>query len=238
MIPYSIPAGVLLLTLSLVSISGCIASETHSDLNITGKIQYNDLEGGFFGLVTQSGEHYLPIDLPDEYKKDGLTVRVSGQVDPDVMTIQMWGQPLRIHSIEVTGENPFYSDTWYEGEKNDITPEDELEMSILLLKSSTALRETLEFIDTGIKTATADMKGKNLQTNDLTPYLEKIKEIHSSIYEVTLLDRAGKITEAFPDTYKKSVGMDTKSQDLVSALLKNPVPGMSRYIQTVEGIIQ
>ena len=40
----------------------------------TGRIQYNDFEGGFYGIVSDDGEHYDPKNLPDDFKEDGLRV--------------------------------------------------------------------------------------------------------------------------------------------------------------------
>lgn len=94
-----------LLMLALVSmmacilVCGCTGPEKSQDITLTGTIIYNDLEGGFYGLNTDDGQQYLPLDLPDAYKKDGMRVRMTGVPDPDVMTIQMWGTPFKITSI-------------------------------------------------------------------------------------------------------------------------------------------
>ena len=58
------------------------------------------LEGGFFGIRTDEGNEYLPINLDEEYRKSGL--RVSFEAVPvDVMTIQMWGTPVEIKDIKL-----------------------------------------------------------------------------------------------------------------------------------------
>ncbi|NIQ97372.1 MAG: hypothetical protein GWO11_02490, partial [Desulfuromonadales bacterium] len=57
------------------------------------------LEGGFFGLIADGGEKFLPLNLPEDFKKKGLKVRIRGEVKK-VMSISMWGKPLKILDIE------------------------------------------------------------------------------------------------------------------------------------------
>jgi hypothetical protein len=65
------------------------------------EVRWISLEGGFYGLVAEDGRRYLPVNLPEEYKKDGLKIRVRGKIKTDVATIYMWGTPLEIMEIEV-----------------------------------------------------------------------------------------------------------------------------------------
>ena len=211
MIRSSVPTLVFLLTLALIGVSGCIASETDPSLTITGEIIYNDLEGGFFGITTQEGDNYLPIDLPDEFKKEGLLVTITGIIDPDVMTIQMWGQPLRIQSIEIAEDPSEIKKGWYEGENPDFNPDRDLAMTKLLLESSTALQQKLEIMNEGVKNTAAELKGTNLQNSNLTPYLKNLIEMYPEIFEVAVLNRAGIITEVYPESYKASIGADKNS---------------------------
>ena len=46
----------------------------------TGTIQYNDFEGGFYGIVRDNGEAYDPINLPTEFEEDGLRVKYSIEI--------------------------------------------------------------------------------------------------------------------------------------------------------------
>ena len=66
----------------------------------TGTIQYIDLEGGFYGLLADDGEKYLPLNLDAAYEEDGLRVRFAMEKAEGVMTIQQWGTPIRITAIE------------------------------------------------------------------------------------------------------------------------------------------
>ncbi len=76
---------------------------TAEEFNATGTVTYFDLEGGFFGIVTNDLEYYLPLNLPPEFERNGLKITFNAVADPDVMTIQMWGTPIRILSINTAG---------------------------------------------------------------------------------------------------------------------------------------
>jgi uncharacterized protein YidB (DUF937 family) len=58
-------------------------------LSGTGTINYINLEGGFYGLVADDGQKYLPKDLAQDLKVNGLRV-----------SLYMWGTPVEVLSIE------------------------------------------------------------------------------------------------------------------------------------------
>ena len=68
-----------------------------------GTIHYEDLEGGFYGIIADNGERYLPVNLDDTFKSDGLRVNFSAY-PASVSTISMWGTPVRLVTIILTGE--------------------------------------------------------------------------------------------------------------------------------------
>jgi hypothetical protein len=226
--------GVFFIALSFLCAAGCIAQETGLEITSYGTITYIDLEGGFYGFIAQDGAQYLPLDLPDEYKQDGLLVDITGVIDTDVMTIQMWGQPLRILSI-TKHEGFTQSDSWYEGETSFLSPEEELAITTLQLRSSTALSKTLQDCDAAIAAYAAELKGKNLQGPDAQGYLEKVAKSNPAIFEVSLLDRSGTIIAVYPEKYSSSIGSNVKNQTMVASVIRNPAPGMSEYFETVEG---
>lgn len=68
----------------------------------TGTIRWIDLEGGFFGIESDDGAHYLALNLGEAYRVDGMRIWFSA--DPaDGMTYAMWGMPVTLISVE--GEN-------------------------------------------------------------------------------------------------------------------------------------
>lgn len=68
-------------------------------MRITGKVVYLSFEGGAYGIIDQHGKKYLPINMPNQLKKDGAHVICS--VRPaDVASMVMWGEPVYIQSFE------------------------------------------------------------------------------------------------------------------------------------------
>jgi hypothetical protein len=64
-----------------------------------GTIVHISLEGGFFGIIADDGNKYLPLDLPKEFQRDGLKVEFEGKLRPDIMGIHMWGKYIEITNI-------------------------------------------------------------------------------------------------------------------------------------------
>lgn len=63
---------------------------------VTGTVRHIEIEGGFYGIVTDDGTNLDPVNLPEEFQKDG--VRLEARVVPlrDRISIHMWGTPVRI----------------------------------------------------------------------------------------------------------------------------------------------
>ena len=68
-----------------------------------GTIKYIQLEGGFYGIIAEGVERYLPVNLPGEFKKDGLRVRFKAK-PKKVATIHMWGKPIEILEMKEISE--------------------------------------------------------------------------------------------------------------------------------------
>lgn len=68
-------------------------------MKITGTVVYQDLEGGFWGIVGDDGEDYRPLDeLPESVRTDGC--RVEAEVEPaDVLSFTMWGRNVHVLAI-------------------------------------------------------------------------------------------------------------------------------------------
>jgi hypothetical protein len=93
-----IVSGIVIIIL-IISITGCIEEYVKG----IGKIQYNDFEGGFYGIVGENGEYYDPINLQSEYKKDNLKVRFTLKIIENQTSIHMWGTVVEIIRIEKYG---------------------------------------------------------------------------------------------------------------------------------------
>ena len=68
-----------------------------------GTIHYEDLEGGFYGIIADNGSQYLPTCLNDTFRVDGQRVNFSAY-PASVSTVSMWGTPVRLITIVATGE--------------------------------------------------------------------------------------------------------------------------------------
>lgn len=67
----------------------------------TATVKYMNLEGGFFGLITKEGKHWLPMNLKKEFQLDGAVLKVTGYAKKNMMTIQQWGIPFTITHVEL-----------------------------------------------------------------------------------------------------------------------------------------
>ncbi len=65
----------------------------------TGTVVLVELEGGFYGIVTESGERYDPINLPEEFREDSIPVYFEGIPKEEVVTFRQWGTPLELATI-------------------------------------------------------------------------------------------------------------------------------------------
>jgi hypothetical protein len=106
----SIPfCGVMIVCLGLLAAGGgCHGSSSRGDEAVssdtvgaqpqvvTGTVRHIEVEGGFYGIVTDDGADLDPVNLPPEFQKDGL--RLEARVVPlrDRVSIHMWGTPVRI----------------------------------------------------------------------------------------------------------------------------------------------
>ncbi len=64
-----------------------------------GEVIYIDLEGGFFGIISNDGKHFNPINLPPEYKIDGLKVFFEAIIRNDLVSFYMWGYIIELINI-------------------------------------------------------------------------------------------------------------------------------------------
>ena len=85
--------------------------ETDPNMNqieVEGVVRYIRLEGGFFGIVTSSGEKYLPINLQRALRKYvGKTINVTyAYTKKDTITIFQWGKPLFVKEWNIVNEEP------------------------------------------------------------------------------------------------------------------------------------
>ena len=68
-------------------------------MKISGKVVHLSFEGGAYGIIDSSGRKFLPVNMPNQLKKDGANV-VCHVRPADVETVMMWGEPVYIESFE------------------------------------------------------------------------------------------------------------------------------------------
>ncbi len=97
----------------LLAAAGCASTSGGMDADpgngggeiaFSAKVRWIPLEGGFYGLVTEDGRRFLPLHLPEEFRRDGLAVQVRGK-PVDMATVRMWGRPIEIKEIKIS-EDP------------------------------------------------------------------------------------------------------------------------------------
>ena len=68
-------------------------------MKIKGKVVYLSFEGGAYGIIDSNGRKYLPLNMPEQLKKDGADVVCTARPS-DAETMIMWGEPVFIESFE------------------------------------------------------------------------------------------------------------------------------------------
>ncbi len=67
----------------------------------TVTVKHFDMEGGFYGLVSDKGDKFLPRNLAKEYQLPGTKLKVQGEVIKGMITIQQWGKVFNITNVEL-----------------------------------------------------------------------------------------------------------------------------------------
>lgn len=70
-------------------------------ITATGTVRFQDLEGGFWGIVADDGRKFDPIELDEKFHKDGLRVVFEAVPDTDRMSTRMWGSLVVLQKIEL-----------------------------------------------------------------------------------------------------------------------------------------
>ncbi|MCC5944792.1 MAG: hypothetical protein JJT94_07635 [Bernardetiaceae bacterium] len=65
-------------------------------MKIKGKVVYQDLGTGFYGIIGDDGKEWRPINMPAALEKDGLQVEVTAEKADGGMSIFMWGETIKI----------------------------------------------------------------------------------------------------------------------------------------------
>lgn len=75
--------------------------EKQQTMTITGILQYQKFEGGFFGFIAKDGKKYTLSGLDSEFKKDGIELELDVVAIPDVVTTTQFGQLVEVKNVAV-----------------------------------------------------------------------------------------------------------------------------------------
>ena len=67
---------------------------------IKGKVVFQQLGTGFWGIIDDKGNEWRPINMPDQLKYEGKKVEVLAKKEEESMSIFMWGTAIKIVSFE------------------------------------------------------------------------------------------------------------------------------------------
>jgi len=80
--------------------AGQITGRPTSGRQIIGTVRHINLEGGFYGIETDAGGRLDPVNLPEEFQKEGVRIRAWVEDLKDRVSFRMWGTLVRIRDIE------------------------------------------------------------------------------------------------------------------------------------------
>ena len=63
---------------------------------ISGKIVYQDLGTGFWGIIADNGKEYRPVNMPEQLKRKGAQVSVLIKKTTNQVSMFMWGEAVEI----------------------------------------------------------------------------------------------------------------------------------------------
>ncbi|MCI5083714.1 MAG: hypothetical protein MRY78_18595 [Saprospiraceae bacterium] len=68
-------------------------------LKIKGKVSFQNLGTGFYGIIDENGKEWRPVSMPNQIKYDGKAVEIIAKEVEEEMSIFMWGTPIQIISF-------------------------------------------------------------------------------------------------------------------------------------------
>ncbi len=89
----------------LVPLSVLAAPAPGETISGTGTIEFQEIEGGFYGLIMDDGTKLLPVNLTDEFKINGTYVYIEATATQNQESIYMWGTLVQLDSIELVNQS-------------------------------------------------------------------------------------------------------------------------------------
>ena len=94
---------VLSLLVVAIMVPASCTSAAKDIVSGTGTVNFINLEGGFYGIISDDGENYDPINLSRKFQKNCLPVWFEAKIRDDIVSSHMWGTAIEITKIEKLG---------------------------------------------------------------------------------------------------------------------------------------
>lgn len=69
-------------------------------MKIKGIVKHISLETGFWGIESEDGKKYIPVNMPEQLKKVGRKVEVEADPVRNMSGMHMWGEYVKVESFE------------------------------------------------------------------------------------------------------------------------------------------
>jgi hypothetical protein len=70
-------------------------------MEIIGTVKYQNLSGGFWGIVDDAGNCWKPVKMPKALQKEGLAVELNAKKSDGIISIFMWGTTIDILEFNI-----------------------------------------------------------------------------------------------------------------------------------------
>lgn len=70
-------------------------------MEIKGKVVYQNVATGFWGIVDNNNGKWRVTNMPSQLQKEGLQVTVTAEKVEESFSIFMWGKPIKIMNYEL-----------------------------------------------------------------------------------------------------------------------------------------
>ena len=61
---------------------------------------FKTLDLVFWGIIGKDGKKWKPINMPEQLKQEGKSVKITARIEEDSFSIEMWGTTIQILSFE------------------------------------------------------------------------------------------------------------------------------------------
>lgn len=69
-------------------------------MKIKGIVKHISLETGFWGIESEDGKKYIPVNMPEQLKTVGREVEVEVELMQNMSGMHMWGEYVKVQSFD------------------------------------------------------------------------------------------------------------------------------------------